>query len=100
MNELHYQIDLLKAMNQKLSEKERMYQRVSESAEGAYLYCSLEKNQIVTLGQWNDFFSFAVKETRDFEKLLEAVDENVRESFAISCIWKRQGKRPEAWSVS
>lgn len=75
MNELHYQIDLLKAMNQKLSEKERMYQRVSESAEGAYLYCSLEKNQVVTLGQWNDFFPFEIREMRDFERLLEAVDE-------------------------
>ena len=25
MNELHYQLDLLKAINQKLAEKERMY---------------------------------------------------------------------------
>ena len=32
MSELHYQLDLLKAMNQKLTEKERMYNTDFESA--------------------------------------------------------------------
>ena len=49
MNELHYQLDLLKAMNQKLTERERMYTKVCESAEGAFLYCSLEKKQLSAL---------------------------------------------------
>ena len=31
MNELHYQLDLLKAMNQKLMEKEKMYQMITDT---------------------------------------------------------------------
>ncbi len=75
MNELHYQLDLLKAINQKLAEKERMYTKVCESAEGAFLYYSYEKNQITTLGQWKDFFDFNVNETKDFSKILDVVEE-------------------------
>ena len=75
MNELHYQLDLLKAMNQKLAEKERMYARIFEFAEGAYLYYSFENNQAVTLGQWDDFFGFQVRELRDFSRILDVVEE-------------------------
>lgn len=75
MNELHYQLDLLKAMNQKLSEKEKMYQLVCATAEGAYLYYSYDKKQVNTLGRWSDFFDFEIREPRDFLRLLDAVDE-------------------------
>lgn len=75
MNELHYQLDLLKAMNQKLTEKERMYAKVCESAEGAFLYYSFEKNTISVLGQWKDFFDFEIHEPKDFSGLLDAVEE-------------------------
>ena len=75
MNELHYQIDLLKAMNQKLTEKERMYHTVCESAVGAFFYHSLERNQITTLGQWRDFFDFDIQESRDLSKLLDIVED-------------------------
>ena len=75
MNELHYQLDLLKAMNQKLTEKERMYRLVCDSAEGAYLYFSFEKNQITVLGQWNEYFDFEIHEPRDFSRLLDVVEE-------------------------
>lgn len=76
MSELHYQLDLLKAMNQKLTEKERMYQIVCESAIGAFLYYSFERNQAATLGQWSEFFDFDVREPRDVSRLLEAVDDS------------------------
>lgn len=76
MNELHYQLDLLKAMNQKLTEKERMYSKVCESAAEAFLYYSFGKNLTFTLGQWTEFFDFDIKDVRDFSSLLEAVEES------------------------
>lgn len=75
MNELHYQLDLLKAMNQKLSEKERMYHLVCDSVEGTYLYFSFEKNKIAVLGQWHNFFDFEIREPREFTRLLDIVEE-------------------------
>ena len=78
MSELNYQLDLLKAMNQKLTEKERMYRMVCDSAEGTFLYFSYEKNQISTLGLWRDYFDFDVRETVDLQRLLDEVDEPYR----------------------
>jgi len=76
MNELHYQLDLLKAMNQKLAENEKMYLRILEFAEGAFLYYSFEKNQVVTLGKWDLFFDFKVREPKDFSRILETVEDS------------------------
>jgi len=76
MSELHYQLDLLKAMNQKLTEKERMYHTVFESAVGAFLYYSFERNQIATLGQWREFFDFDIREPKEISRLLDVVDDS------------------------
>lgn len=75
MNELDYQLDLLKAMNQKLTEKERMYTKVCESAMDAFLYYSHERNYITTLGPWKDYFDFEVRDVKDFSRLFDIVDE-------------------------
>ncbi len=92
MNELHYQLDLLKAMNQKLSEKERMYRMISESADGAYLYLSFEKNKVVTMGQWREFFDFEVRDSRDFTRLLDVVDEQYLYSLRDALYLEKTGE--------
>lgn len=76
MSELHYQLDLLKAMNQKLTEKERMYRTALESAVGAFLYYSFERNQFVTLGQWKEFFDFEICEPKEISRLIDAIDDS------------------------
>lgn len=50
MNELRYQLDLMRAMNQKLSAKERMYRLLCDTMDYAYIYYSFEKNTVTTLG--------------------------------------------------
>lgn len=76
MSELRYQLDLLKAMNQKLTEKERMYAKVCESADGAFLYCDPVENRVCALGRWKEFFDFDISETKEFALLLELVEES------------------------
>lgn len=76
MGELHYQLDLLKAINQKLSVRERMYQLVCDNTANAFLYYSFEKDEAMTLGKWQEFFDFDVKNGKDLSKLFEAVDES------------------------
>lgn len=75
MNETHYQLDLLKAMNQSLSSRDRMYRLICEMSDGAFLYFDLSKNEIVTLGKWGEYFDFSISEKRDLEKLFEIMDE-------------------------
>ena len=76
MNELRYQLDLLKAMNQKLTTKERMYHPICDTVSGAFIYYSFEKNEILTLGKWNDFFDFEIRDVKDVSKLFDAVEED------------------------
>ena len=71
MNELHYQLDLMRAMNQKLSDREKMYRLLCDTMDYAYIYYSFEKNSVTTLGKWDDFFDFQIRDRRDFTKLLE-----------------------------
>ena len=82
MNELRYQLDLLKAMNQKLSEKERMYRQICETSDAAYLYYSFSKNEFTTLGKWSEFFDSASRDSRDI-KDLEQVFDLVDEAYVM-----------------
>lgn len=75
MDELRYQLDLLKAMNQKLSAKERMYRIICDTVSGAFLYYSFDKNEIFTLGKWHDFFDFDIRDRKDVPKLWEVMDD-------------------------
>lgn len=75
MKELHYQLDLLRALNQKLLAKEKMYQMITDSVSSAYLYYSVEKNEDIMLGRWYDFFDFEVHNAKDLEKIFDAVEE-------------------------
>ncbi len=74
MEEMRYQLDLLKAMNQKLSIKERMYRLICDSTTNAFLYCSFEKSEVVTLGRWSDYFDFEIKDIKELTRLTEAVE--------------------------
>jgi diguanylate cyclase (GGDEF)-like protein len=75
MNELHYQLDLLKAMNQKLNAKEKMYKMICDVSDCAYLYYSFEKNELVTAGRWRDLFDFEIQEIKELEQVFDEVDE-------------------------
>jgi len=76
MNELYAWVNQLKAENRSLIERERMYQMVCKSAVGAFLYCSFEKRQICTLGQWEEYFDFDVHEMSEISRLLDTVEES------------------------
>ena len=75
MNETHYRMDLLKAMNQNLSARDRMYRMILEMTDGAFLFLESGKNEVVTIGKWEDFFDFEIHSKRDLEKIYEFVDE-------------------------
>ncbi len=75
MDQLRYQVDLLKARNQKLSVKERMYRLICDTTDCAYVYYSFEKNEVVTMGLWKEFFHFELTDIRDIVKLFEVIDE-------------------------
>ena len=76
MNELHYQIDLLKAMNQKLNVKEKMYHTICNTADSALLYYSFESKEVTTTGSFRNFFDFEITDIKDISKLYDIVEES------------------------
>ena len=75
MDELRYQVDLLKAMNQKLSSRDKMFRLVCDTFHNAFLYFSFEKKEIVTLGNWDELFSFRIREIKDLPLLYDELQE-------------------------
>lgn len=75
MDEMRYQLDLLKAVNQKLSDAERMYRLICDTSNNAFLFYSYRTGQVKMLGSWDKFFDFSVKDIKDFAKIYDAVED-------------------------
>lgn len=75
MDELQYQLDLLNAMNQKLSSDEKMFRMICSTSNGAFLYYNFEENTVRTLANWNRFFDVEVKELKDIAKIYNCVED-------------------------
>ncbi len=75
MDEMRYQLDLLKAMNQKLGDAERMYRLICDTSNNAFLYYSFKTGQVKMLGLWDKFFDFQVNDIKDLSKIYDAVEE-------------------------
>ncbi len=73
VDELHYQIDLLTALNQKLQDKDKMYQLICESSNNAYIFYNFEENHIEVLGNWKRFFNFNVEDAKDLLIVLDCI---------------------------
>lgn len=75
MEELKYQIDLLSAMNRKLSRDEKMLRLICETSSNAVLYYNYEEDRVQTVANWSHFFAFAITDMKELTKLYECVEE-------------------------
>ena len=103
MNETGYELDLLKAMNKNLSSKDRMYRLVCDMTDGAFLYFDIQRDEIVTLGKWSDYFDFPINEKRDVERIYDLMEDSFiiplreiinleitgKESASMECLTKK-----------
>ena len=77
MEELRYEIDLLKAMNERIQAEERMYQLVCDLSSDAYLYVDLTKGIVKTFGNWNGFFEGVdIHNLNEISKLYSVVEDH------------------------
>lgn len=73
---LNYQLDLLKAVNHKLSDTEKMYRLICDTSNSAFLYYSYQSEKVETLGVWNHLFDFIIDDLKDLTKLYDTIDDN------------------------
>ena len=76
MDELRYQVDLLNAMNQRLTNDEKMYRLICDTSSNAFLYVNFLENEIKTLANWNFFFpDVEIHYIKDIAKLYSQVED-------------------------
>ena len=75
MENLKYQIDLLSAMNKKLSRDEKMLRLICETSNNAFLYYNYAENKFRTVANWSHFFDFTVSDMHDLTRLYDSVEE-------------------------
>ncbi|MBO5094419.1 MAG: bifunctional diguanylate cyclase/phosphodiesterase [Lachnospiraceae bacterium] len=75
MDELQYQIDLLKALNQKLSAECNMYRTLVDTSSNAFFYYCYEEDSCQIMGDWGKFFDAQIKNYNDVIKLFPEVRE-------------------------
>ena len=85
MSNLQYQLDLLKAMNSKISESEHMYKLIVEQASLSFIYYSFEKDTYFSMGSFNKVFGFQVMNNNDLDRFFSFFDSSkesrIREIF-------------------
>ncbi len=76
MDELRYRVDLLDAMNQKLTGEEKMYRIICDMPGSAFLHVNFPENQVRILGDWNLFFpNVEIKDGKDVARLYVRAEE-------------------------
>ncbi len=73
MDEMHYQLDLLKAMNEKLIGNDKMFRMICGTSSNAFLFYSFKDLRFETLGSWEQYFEFSIKSVADFQNILGCV---------------------------
>lgn len=75
MNDLRYQVELLSALNNKLTTKEKMCDFILNTSASAFVYQDFEDSQIQIMGNWEQFFDFNFRTASDFSKIADVVEE-------------------------
>ena len=75
MNDLRYQVELLSALNDKLTTKEKMCDFILNTSASAFVYQDFDESQIQVMGNWEQFFDFNFRTVSDFMKILDVVEE-------------------------
>lgn len=78
MDELRYQVDLLKAQNDKLLADERIYRLIFEFSNKAFLYYNHKTKQLKAFGKWMENVGTVPKDYNDCLRFFDLVDDSVR----------------------
>lgn len=75
MDEVTYQMDLLKAVNQQLKQENHMYSMLVETSNNAFLYYSFQDKSFRTMGNWEHFFDVKISSRKELSQIYDMVKE-------------------------
>lgn len=99
MDEFRYQIDLLRALNQKLNNECNMYRSIVNTSSCAFLYYSYADDVCVTEGNWDRFFDVEIKSYSDVIKLFSLIREEDVEAFRNVIYLEESGRATASQEV-
>lgn len=99
MDEFRYQIDLLRALNQKLNNECNMYRSIVNTSSCAFLYYSYAEDVCVTEGNWDRFFDVEIKSYSDVIKLFSLIREEDVEAFRNVIYLEESGRATASQEV-
>lgn len=91
MDELQFQLDMVRALNQQLNSKEKMYQLVCSTSQNAFLYIDFQKNTLEILGNWKGFFDFQIDEPKEMGRLLDLVEDEDKNGLRKLLFMEKDG---------
>lgn len=83
MDDLRYQVDMLKAMVNTYESNENIYKQILDWSHRAFIYIQKSSKVIKTFGKWEDFFDFSINELSDFNKIIECFNAEDREGLRL-----------------
>ncbi len=92
MNDLRYQVELLSALNSKLTMKERMCDFILDTSANAFIYQDFEDDDLQIVGNWDQFFQFKFRTPSDYMKILEYADEKNVEQLKEALFLEKTGE--------
>lgn len=95
MDEMHYQLDLLTAMNQKLLGNDKMFRMICGTSSNAFLYYDYAADKFETLGCWEQYFPVRLESSSDLKKILEYIKEPYQQGVEATINCDRTGKETQ-----
>lgn len=92
MNDLRYQVELLSALNDKLSAKEKMCDFILQTSANAFIYQDFIEGQFQITGGWDNFFQFKFRTSSDYQQILEYADEKFVEELKDNLYLEKTGE--------
>lgn len=93
MDDLQFQLDMVRALNRQLDGKEKMYQLVCSTSRNAFLYIQFQKNTIEILGNWDGFFDFGLNTPMDMNRIPELVEKAGRSELRKLLFLENSGEQ-------
>ena len=93
MEDLQFQLNMVRSLNQQLNGKEKMYQLVCSTSRNAFLYVDFHKNEVSILGNWKGFFDFTIEKTDDILMICDVVDDSQKSELRKLLLLEKYGER-------
>ncbi len=99
MDDLRGQIELLNSVNRKLMKDVKMLHLICETSNSAFLYYNYEEDTFRTIANWDYFFDFEVKSTKDFNRFYDCVEEKYAVPLKEALFIEKRGMQSTAIDV-